>query len=156
MENYIKASLRVYPFMALTQSAYEQHIRNKAVLSCNGRTNTEELAEYLAEQILHKRRLFWLEGVIERTLEKLTEPERLLVGAAFFGERRETGSVVDGWSESKRLRVQTRCFERLEGMLKSAGLTKKFFDEALVKIELVRKAYKRTVFESERKRRSGE
>ncbi len=149
MENYVKASLRVYPLLELTQDAYEQHIRNKALLSCNGRMNTEDLALYLAEQILHKRRLLWLQGVIEGALDALSEEERALVGAAFFGEKR--AAILEGWSDSKRLRLQTRCFTRLEWMLKRSGLTKKYFEEALVKIEVVRKSYKRTLFESERK-----
>lgn len=144
MENYTKAVLHIYPFLAMMQTTYEQHIKNRALLSCDGRMNTEALAEYLAKEILHKRCLAWLEDVIGETLLRLSEVEQILVRTHFFGEKKGMENTeIESWSDSKRLRVQARCFQRLEAMLHRSGLTKKYFDEELVHIEIIRKMYKR-------------
>lgn len=149
--------LRTYPFLAMMQTTYEQHIKNRALLSCDGRMNTEALAEYLAKEILHKRCLAWLEEVIGETLLRLSEPERILVRVHFFGEKKGTENTeIESWSDSKRLRVQARCFQRLEAMLHSSGLTKKYFDEELVHIEIIRKMYKRVEREERRTERREE
>lgn len=136
--------LHIYPFLAMMQTTYEQHIKNRALLSCDGRMNTEALAEYLAKEILHKRCLAWLEDVIGETLLRLSEVEQILVRTHFFGEKKGMENTeIESWSDSKRLRVQARCFQRLEAMLHRSGLTKKYFDEELVHIEIIRKMYKR-------------
>ena len=89
MENYVKAVLHSYPYLKMTKDAYMQHVKNKALLSCDGRMNTEKLAEHLAEEILRKRRLEWLEDAIEKALSNLNDLERGLVGIRFFGEKRK-------------------------------------------------------------------
>lgn len=104
--------------------------------------NTEALAEYLAREILHKRCLAWLEETIQEALLRLSEVEQILVRTHFFGESVENAEI-GSWSDSKRLRVQARCFQRLEAMLHRSGLTKKYFDEELLHIEIIRKMYKR-------------
>lgn len=142
LENYTKAVLRTYPFLQMMQTTYEQHIKNRALLSCDGRMNTEVLAEYLAREILHKRCLAWLEEIIRDALLRLSEVEQVLVRTHFFGENAENAEI-GSWSDSKRLRVQARCFQRLEAMLHRSGLTKKYFDEELVHIEIIRKMYRR-------------
>ncbi len=147
MENYIKAVLRVYPFLGAMQKTYEQHVRNRALLSCDGRMNTEALAEYLAEEILHKRSLAWLEEIVKESLERLSEIERCLVRARFFGDKRAEHEEIAKWSDSKRQRIQARCFQRLEAMLSRAGLTKEYFEEELINIELLRKSYRRVLRE---------
>ncbi len=128
----------------MMQTTYEQHIKNRALLSCDGRMDTEALAEYLAKEILHKRCLAWLEEVIGETLLRLNEVEQTLVRIHFFGERKGMENTeIERWSDSKRLRMQARCFQRLEAMLHRAGLTKKYFDEELIHIEIIQKMYKR-------------
>ena len=71
MENYLKAVLYAYPLLKTVGEDYAEHIRNKAVLSYHSPRTTEELAEYLAEEILRKNDLLMLRGVIEKTVEKL-------------------------------------------------------------------------------------
>ncbi len=152
MENYIKASLRVYPYIDSMQEAYAQHIRTKAIMSCDGRTNTEDLAEYLAEQILHKRRLARLKSIVDGALKKLSDPERELVKIIFFQEKRREEWFTALWSARKRLYIQDRVFGKFQAILKNSGLTRSYFDGELLKVELVRKMYKRTLFEAERNR----
>lgn len=153
MENYIKAVLHVYPFLKTAEKTYAQHIQNKALLSCDGRMDTEKLAEYLAKEILHKRRLEWLKQVMDRVLSRLSDTERLLIDVHFFGEKRKLRLLQnkaimerltsENWSERKRFRFQSRCLKKIEAMLRCAGITKKLFEEELLEIELVKKIYER-------------
>ena len=60
METYLKAVLYAYPLLQTVEKDYADHITNKALLSYESKKSTEELAEYLAEEILRKERLIWL------------------------------------------------------------------------------------------------
>ena len=114
MENYLKTVLYAYPLLKTVGEDYEQHIRNKAVLSYDGKWDTLRLAEYLAEEILQKNRLEWLKGVVERVLDK----------------RRKGEDGFSAWSDRKYFRMQQRTGEKVGAMLKTYGVTKsKFFDE---------------------------
>ena len=89
MENYVKTILYAYPLLKTVGEDYAEHIKNKAVLSYNSSRNTESLAEYLAEEILHKNCLLWLKEVIEKTVDKLNDLDRSLVETRYFGKKKK-------------------------------------------------------------------
>ena len=144
MENYLKAVLYAYPLLKTVGEDYAEHIRNKAVLSYHSPKTTEELAEYLAEEILRKNDLLMLRGVIEKTVERLDDTERALVGARYFGKKKiplhKAGE--DPWSERKYFRRLEKVENKLGGMLIVAGITKEFFETRLMGVELIRKVYR--------------
>ncbi len=143
MENYLKTVLYAYPLLETVGEDYKQHIRNKALLSYDGRWDTLRLAEYLAEEILQKNRLEWLKRVVERVLDKLSQTERELIALRYFGKKRKenTGSF-SAWSDRKYFRMQQRTGEKAGGMLAAAGVTKKKFFEELAPIEMIAKVHK--------------
>ena len=144
MENYIKTVLYAYPLLKTVGEDYAEHIRNKAVLSYNSPHRTEDLAEYLAEEILRKDSLLWLKSVIEKTLGKLNDTERALIETRYFGKKKiplnKEGKRA--WSERKYFRCQQRLGEKISGMLTVAGVTKDFFDTRLRGVELIRKIHR--------------
>ena len=144
MENYLKTVLYAYPLLKTVEEDYAEHIRNKAVLSYNSRLTTEELAEYLAKEILRKNNLLWLRGAIEGVLEKLDDNERALVAARYFGKKKiplhKEGEQE--WSERTYFRQQQKVGEKVGGMLIVAGVTKEFFDTRLEGVELIRKIHR--------------
>jgi hypothetical protein len=160
LENYVKAVLHAYPFLKMEKEAYVQHVKNKALLSCDGRVNTEKLVEHLAEEILHKRRLEWLEEVLEQALSSLGEPERGLVGIRFFGEKRSLEGIWQAVEERyktktmgrrRRMRFWEQTLDKLDLALRKAGVTQKCFDEELLDLAIVKRIYKRVRFCSQRK-----
>ena len=144
MENYLKTVLYAYPLLATVGEDYAEHIRNKAVLSYHSSRSTENLAEYLAQEILRKNDLLWLRKVIEKTLTKLNDTERALVSARYFGKKKiplhKAGE--EPWSERKYFRQQEKVGNKLGGMLIVAGVTKEFFDTRLQGVELIRKVHR--------------
>ena len=144
MGYYEKTVLYAYPLLKTVGDDYAEHIRNKAVLSYNSSRLTEDLAEYLAEEILRKNNLLWLRGVIEETLAKLNDRERALVGAKFFGKKKlplnKDGEA--GYSERTYFRQQEKVGNKLAGMLVVAGVTKEFFDKKLQGVELIGKIHR--------------
>ena len=150
MEKYMKAVLYAYPLLKTVEEDYAEHIRNKALLSYNSRLTTQELAEYLAEEILHKNRLSWLKNVVEQTLARLSETERTLLEIRYFGKKRklrfclneqseQNGEACFVWSERKYFRMQQKVGEKVSAMLKVAGVTKPVFEGELAEIDIFRK-----------------
>ena len=137
------------------EEAYAQHVKNKALLSCDGRMNTEKLAEYLAEEILRKRSLEWLKKIIEEAVASLSEVERALIGIAFFGSKKKvrlvsqkrsfSGAEKKSWSERNRFRIQTRAFGKVKAALLRAGLTKEVFEKEFLPLEFIERIYKRVL-----------
>lgn len=150
MENYLKAVLYAYPLLKTVGEDYAEHIRNKAVLSYNSSRLTEDLAEYLAEEILRKNNLLWLRGVIEETLAKLNDTERTLIATKYFGKKKKPlhKEEEEAWSERTYFRQQEKVGNKLAGMLVVAGVTKEFFDTKLQGVELIGKIH-RHVLKSE-------
>ena len=149
MENYIKAVLYAYPLLKTVGEDYAEHIKNKAVLSYDSPRGTQRLAEYLAEEILRKNCLLWLKEVIEKTLDKLSDLEKTLIGMRYFGKKRKIPLTYKGkdgvdkpWSERKYFRCQQKLGEKVGGMLAVAGITKTWFDKNLLGIELIAKIYR--------------
>ena len=137
--------LYAYPLLATVGEDYAEHIRNKAVLSYHSSRSTENLAEYLAQEILRKNDLLWLRQVIEKTLGKLNDTERALVSARYFGKKK-IPLHKDGeqeLSDRTYFRQQQKVGEKVGGMLIVAGVTKEFFDTRLEGVELIRKIHRR-------------
>ena len=136
--------LYAYPLLATVGEDYAEHIRNKAVLSYHSSRSTENLAEYLAQEILRKNDLLWLRKVIEKTLTKLNDTERALVSARYFGKKKiplhKAGE--EPWSERKYFRYQQRLGEKIGGMLTIAGVSKTWFENNLLGVELIGKIYR--------------
>ena len=158
MENYVKAVLHAYPFLKMEREAYIEHVKNKALLSCDGRVNTEKLVEHLAEEILHKRRLEWLEEALEKALSTLNEIERGLVGIRFFGEKRNLKSIWQALEEHykpktlgrrKRIRFWEQTLDKLDVALRKAGVTQKCFEEELLDLAIMKRIYKRVMNKGE-------
>ena len=150
MEKYMKAVLYAYPLLKTVEEDYAEHIRNKALLSYNSRLSTQELAEYLAGEILHKGRLTWLKTVVEQTLARLSETERTMLEIRYFGKKRKLRFHLNEpsekseelcflWSERKYFRMQQKVGEKVSAMLKVAGVTKHLFDRELAEIDIFRK-----------------
>ncbi len=146
--------LYAYPLLKTVGQDYEQHIRNKALLSYDGKWNTVRLAEYLAEEILRKERLEWLKGVIDKVLDKLSETERALVALRYFGKRRKKRPCADGgtaqgqtncipaWSDRTYFRMQRKLSQKVGAMLTAAGLTERVFERELAPIEMIAKIHR--------------
>lgn len=149
MENYIKAVLYAYPLLKTVGEDYAEHIKNKAVLSYHSPRGAERLAEYLAEEVLRKNCLLWLKEVIEKTLGKLSELEQRLIEMRYFGRRRNAALTYRGkdgvekpWSERKYFRAQQKLGDKIGGMLVLAGITKTWFENNLLGVELIGKIYR--------------
>ena len=87
MENYIKTVLYAYPLLKSAEEAYRTCIQNKALLSYRSYKSAEEVAEAIVKEILEKEDLSWLKARIELALQGLTEEERALIAARFFGKK---------------------------------------------------------------------
>ena len=162
LENYIKAVLYAYPLLKTVGEDYAEHIRNKAVLSYNSPRGTERLAEYLAEEILRKNCLLWVREIIDKTLRKLSEEERVLLGMRYFGKRRKIPLMHKGkdgvdkpWSDRKYFRCQQKLGDKVSAMLTREGLNREWFENHLLGVELIEKIYRyiqsgKAVFTEER------
>ncbi len=125
MKNYVKVILYAYPLLKTVEKDYEEHIRNKALFSYDGRVGAEPLAEGIAEEILRMRRLEWLKGKVQEILAKLTEEERRLVAVRYFGERKLLKDL--SLTESTYFRKQRRLGEKLSGLFLLAGISERVY-----------------------------
>lgn len=126
--------LYAYPMLKDLENAYEDHIKNKAVLSYKYVAPCEGLVEYITSEIQKKNRLAWLENLLNGVMDKLNETERALLEMRYFCKRRFgkeecARAKIESWSESTYFRMQNRLEKRLEHLLKREGLTEQVFDE---------------------------
>ncbi len=135
MKNYAKVLLYAYPLLRTVGRDYEEHIKNKAVLSYDSRKSASELAEYLAGEILQMRNLEWLKARVEEILQKLSEEERSLVAMRYFGKRGKNREGTGAWTERTYFRRQQRLGEKLVGMLSLSGVTEEVFLREFATIE---------------------
>ncbi len=152
MKNYVKTVLYAYPLLATVEEDYETHIRNKALLSYHNGKSAEELATYLAGEILEMRLLEWLKGRIAAALGMLTEVERTLVAIRYFGKTKRLKSLLrrpkgEGlrkpvWTERTYFRRQQRLGDKLGGLFVLCGITEEKFLKELVKVECIRKIHR--------------
>ncbi len=136
MKNYVKILLYGYPLLATVEKDYEEHVRNKALLSYGGNRTAEQLAEYLASEILEMRRLEWLKGKIQEVIEGLDEKERFLLSIRYFGKTRrikallqrkgEEGGIAS-WKARTYFRRQQRLGEALCSRFLAVGITEEVY-----------------------------
>ena len=124
---------------------YEEHIKNKAVLSYDSRKTAEQLAEYIAGEIIVKRNLRRLKSDLEKVLDKLNEEEKRLVEIRYFGKRKQLREFFkskdgsDSWSEGKYFRRQKRLGEKVAAMMCSVGITKERYQSEFANVEIFQK-----------------
>lgn len=152
MKNYVKIILHAYPFLKTVEEDYEEHIKNRALLSYDGRWTAEQTAEYLVNEILNMRRLEWLKRKIERVLDKLTDVERTLVEIRYFGKTRKLKSFLEKeknplskrrWTERGYFRFQERLGNKIASLLILEGLTEERFERELAPIDVIEKIAQR-------------
>lgn len=152
LEKYVKILLYTYPLLKSVGKDYEEHIRNKALLSYNDGGSAESLAEYLAEEILCQRKLWWLKEKIEEALDGLSDLEKVLVEIRYFGKKRKIRQLLfsqisalekgKNWSERKYFRKQEALGKKLGELLAFAGVTKKVAEEELLSMDIFGKVKK--------------
>ena len=143
LENYLKAALYAYPLLGTVEEDYTEHIKNKALLSYRSDKTAEELAFYIAKEIVIKNRLVWLKRLIGQVLDKLSEGERALLAIRYFGKKRKKQTPLDKLSQqqqnplsdSKYFRSQKRLGEKVGAMLKNAGLNEEIFKRDFAPLE---------------------
>lgn len=151
MKNYVKIILHAYPFLKTIEKDYEEHIRNRALLSYEGKWTAQQTAEYLAEEILNMRRLEWLKERIEKMLGKLTDVERALTEIRYFGKGRRLKSFLEkqknplnkrSWTERSYFRYQERLGEKISSLLVLSGVTEEVYERELAPIDVIQKIAK--------------
>ncbi len=140
MKNYVKIILYAYPLLKTVEQDYEEHIKNKAVLSYGSKLTAESLAEYLAGEILQMRKLEWLKGKVAEVLSSLTEIEGQLIRERYFrgGRSMKKAPSRSGQSFAERtyFRMQTRLGRKIASVFVRAGLTEAAFDAEFAGIPL--------------------
>ena len=145
LENCVKAILYCYPRLGGIEEGYLEHIRNKAVLSSDGREPAQKVAEYLAMEVLQKAKVRELRETVDRALSNLSMEEKLLLSVRYFGKldrvkrafaAKYAGIADDNmravkyWSERTYFRKQKRLLLKLCNRFAMMGITKeKFLDE---------------------------
>lgn len=152
VRNYVKAVLYGYPLLKTVRDDYQAHIENKAALSVRTDKSAFELAFELAKEICEKRDLEWLKACVETALDKLTDVEKTLIAARYFGKRRKNKKVlaegnernkmeISSWSERKYFRFQSRLSEKVGMILNRLGLTEEVFERKFAKTDIFEKIY---------------
>ena len=139
LETYLKAVLHAYPLLKTVEQDYADHIKNKALLSYDSNKTTEELAEYLAEEILRKERLMWLKKLVENVCRKLTKEERTLIEIRYFGRKRKSEHFT---SERAYFRKQNKAGEKVAGLLQAAGLDEDTYQKYFAQLEIFQRVEK--------------
>ena len=128
MENCVKAILYCYPSLGGVEEGYYQHIKNKAVLSSDGRLSAQRAAEDIALEILRKGKVRELKNLATTVISKLTTEEKLLLDVRYFGKMDrvkrifaakyagiadEEMNCIKIWSERTYFRKQKRLLVKL-------------------------------------------
>lgn len=156
MENCVKAILYCYPRMGGIEEGYLQHIRNKALLSVDGRETAENVAEYLAREILQKRKLRELSEMANEALRDLSTEEKLLLDIRYFGKldrvRRAFAQKYAGiadeklksipfWSERTYFRKQKKLLLKLTERFLALGLDFERFTKEYASLDGIGQIY---------------
>ena len=142
MENCVKAILYCYPRLECIEEGYLQHIRNRAVMSVDGREPAQKVAEHLALALLEKAKVHELHKLAVAALDKLTTEEKMLLNVRYFGKldrvkrvfaekyagiADEKMSAIPYWSERTYFRKQKKLLTKLTERFVALGLTKTRF-----------------------------
>jgi hypothetical protein len=156
VENCVKAILYTYPKLKNFEKDYEEHIENKAILSYRYKGATENVVEYIAEEILRKRRLAMLKETLDKIFSKLTEEEKTLLAIRYFGKIRKaktpkeqkdfseskgTGANFQ-WSERSYYRKQNRLLKKLVAEFCRVGLTKERIEKEYLCFEFLKAVHR--------------
>lgn len=157
MENYAKVVLYAYPLLKTVGKDYQDHIRNKALLSYDSKMSAERLAEYLAQEILHMRLLVDLKNKVERALKKLDTSDRAAIVKKYFGVRSASKCDVNSSTSSgqacnrKQLaRLQNRAVDKIAELFALEGLTAEFYKKYYREMDIFKKV--RRCLERKRRR----
>ena len=154
MENCVKTILYTYPKLKTLEEDYGQHIENKAVLSHRYHGDPCELVEYIAGEILKKRKLEWLKKELDCLFDKLSEEEYLLLSIRYFGKisrAKNEGKKLDGakeflekyhWSERSYYRKQGRVLKKMGAEINRIGITKEVFEKEYLQFEFFKMVYR--------------
>ena len=149
MNTYAKIILYTYPLLTTVEKDYEDHIKNRALLSYKNGRLAEEAVEEIAKEILEKRNLAWLKCLAEEVFVRLDDVEKLLVKIRYFGQARKIkyfltlDLVGQGKKESRErayFRRQQKLAEKIAGIFTEKGLTKEVFERDFSKIPIFDKA----------------
>ena len=164
MLNYIKTILYAYPQLTGLEEGYREHISNQAILSHDGRMETEKLMVYLMQETERKAKIAELKKLTERALKKLSLEERLLLDARYFGRsdsvKRIFAAVKAGvakgeyaklkpWTERTYFRRQDKLIKKIAQRLEAVGLTKEVFLKEYADLDGVAEVYRYLELRSE-------
>jgi len=156
LEEYVKEILYVYPLLVTVEKDYEEHIKNRALLSYKSGMTAERLVEYLAEEIVWKENLTALKAGVERVMDKLSQTEKALLEIRYFGRKRKEKILKteagQAWSRRKYFRMQDKLEERLDGLFIKEGLTKETYIQSWAESEPF-KAVRKRLQKRERQKR---
>lgn len=153
VKNYVKAVLYGYPLLKTVREDYQAHIENKAALSVRTDKSAFALAVELAKEVCEKQDLEWLKECVEKALDSLTDVEKTLIAARYFGKRRKIKkpltsaselpkTEIAAWSERKYFRFQGRLSEKVSVILNRLGLTEEVFESKFAKTDIFEKIYR--------------
>lgn len=131
MDVYVKALLYVYPRLEKIASDYEEHVKNKAYFSFLSRTDTATLAEYLAGEIIKKRKVEEIEEIMEKIVAGLSADERVLLEMRYFRRKNVMRKIIrSGLMKDKTrtyFRRQSRLLQKVREKLELRGLSEENF-----------------------------
>ncbi len=148
MKNYVKVVLYAYPMLKTIGREYQIHISNRAVLSYKSMAPAQELAEYIAGEIICKQRLEWLKNVLDGIWERLDDTEKTLLAVRYFGGVKKRKALAEKknvapcaadiavWTESKYFRRQQRLAKKVEAMLLAASVTEELFESVYAPLDI--------------------
>jgi hypothetical protein len=160
LKDYAKIVLHAYPFLRTVEKDYEEHVRNKALLSYRGRQTAEGLAEYLAQEIIRARNLVWLRTSMERVFARLNEEERALTALHYFRKKGAMKAYFERvgqkpWTDGKFARRKAKLAKKLEAMLRFEGVNEDVYEALFSQLSLFQKIKRYLEKETEKKAPDG-
>lgn len=134
---YAKAVMYAYPLLKSVEKDYDQYIQNKALLSYKCEAFTA--AWTIAKRIQEKRSLVWLRERVDKLLKVLSQSERALVEARYFGKKSAENGTECGRSYFRR---QNRLAKKIACVLSELGVTQEVFDKAFAEMDIFQSIYR--------------
>lgn len=114
---------------------FKEHIQNKAYLSFATKMGTEQFAEYLAGEVIKKKKMEEISLEMDELINKLSEKERFLLEMRYFRRKKKIRLFMESLGEkalgSRRsyFRNQGKLFDKLCEKLQRRGFTESLFLE---------------------------